>query len=90
MSAFRVSALGVGWLLLLSGSAAFLGAAAIGASYGFGREPALAGVLLMAAGGIVAMVGALPVMWLGCQGAGSAVPPRMLAPSAPPIPRPFR
>jgi hypothetical protein len=79
MRTIRVVALAVGWFLLLLGSVALLGAAVLAAGSGsrLGRDVAgfinsdsepmsvLFGAFILAVGGLLLMIGALPMMFFG-------------------------
>lgn len=80
MRIIRIGALAFGWLMLLSGSAAFIIAGAMAAVYGSGvlglstewantagGGSLLISAALLGAGGVIVMATALPVMFFGCR-----------------------
>lgn len=70
MGTFRVIALGTGWLLLLSGSTACVVATSLALCWILGVVHGLL-VWVVALGGVLSMIAALPVMFFGFGGIGS-------------------
>ena len=69
MSVLRVIALGIGWIVMLAGTLACIasGMFAVAVTAGATFGPEWTGTAIVAAAGGALMIGALPLMFFGCE-----------------------